>query len=425
MANQTQNKKHRKKIDWRRVFVGVLAAMLALALILPLVGNLGTLARAVSQSELKNQISSLKGDAAAATARKKELEDQLKAIESDKAQALKKKQLLDQQLAAIDEEVANTQSQIDTYTTLISQQEEALAVAQVKEADAYERFCQRARAMEEAGDISYLSVLFQADSYADLLDRMAMVDEIVAYDNSVVEALAAARSEVEATLADLSETKAGLDEQKALLDTQRAEQAEKVKQAQAVFDELKKEASAAEALVAAEEAEEKKIAAQIAAKQKELDKLIAQQKITFTTGSGYAYPLSSGYTTITSKFGPRTHPLTGKYNVHTGIDIAAAGGTPVYAVQGGVVAISAYAPSSYGEYVVINHGGGVVTLYAHMQRGSRKVKEGDIVQQGQTLGLVGMTGSATGNHLHLEYKVNGVRKDPKTLFPSVKFTIWD
>ena len=75
-----------------------------------------------------------------------------------------------------------------------------------------------------------------------------------------------------------------------------------------------------------------------------------------------------------------------------------------------------------GHQVVIAHGNGVTTLYAHMQRGSRTVKEGDAVSQGQVIGLVGTTGSSTGNHLHLEYKVNGVRNDPKKLFPGVKFT---
>ena len=158
----------------------------------------------------------------------------------------------------------------------------------------------------------------------------------------------------------------------------------------------------------------------IAAKEKELQALIAAAN--FTTGSGYAYPLPYQYTRLTSLFGPRIHPITKKYNNHTGIDIPAPGGTKVTAVQGGIVVTSAYAPSSYGEYVVIAHGNGVTTLYAHMQRGSRTVKEGDAVSQGQVIGLVGTTGSSTGNHLHLEYKVNGVRNDPKKLFPGVKFT---
>jgi len=140
-----------------------------------------------------------------------------------------------------------------------------------------------------------------------------------------------------------------------------------------------------------------------------------------SNGSGWMYPLPGNCRNITSSFGYRTHPLTGKPNMHTGIDIAAPGGTSIYAAQSGVVVVSAYAPSSYGEYVVIAHGNGKTTLYAHMQRGSRRVKEGDTVSRGQVLGRVGMTGSASGNHLHLEYKVNGVRKNPKSLFPNISF----
>lgn len=420
MKQQAQTKKQKKKPDWRRIVTALLALMMVLALLLPLLGSALTSAHAASQSDLKNQISGLKDNAADASARKAELQEKLKAIENDKAKALERKKLLDQELDAIDDELENTQSQIDTYTALIAEQEVALADAQAKERAAYERFCQRARAMEEAGTVSYWSVLFDASNYSDLLDRLALVDEIMEYDNGVVDELAAARQEVEDTLAGLNESKAGLDEQKAQLDAKRTEQAAKVQEAQALFDELKGQADAAEALVAAEEAEEAKIAAKIAAKQKELEKLIASQQITFTTGSGYVYPLPSSYTHISSYFGWRTHPLTGKPNYHTGIDLPAPAGTSIYAVQGGVVTISGYAPSSYGNYVVISHGNGVTTLYAHMR--SRAVSEGQVVTQGQVIGYVGTTGSSTGNHLHLELRSDGVRQDPRTLFPGVSFS---
>lgn len=414
-------RKKMSRMDKRRIMVCALAVVLALAMLLPLFSSILLNAHAVTQAELKNQISSLKGSAGEASQRKKELQEQLDAIKNDKARALERKKLLDQQLAAIDAEVANTQSQIDTYVALIAEEEAALAQAQEEERAAYERFCRRARAMEEAGTVSYWSVLFSASSYSDLLDRLALVDEIMTYDNSVVDSLIAARQVVEETLAALNETKAELDEQKAQLEVQQAEQAGKVAEVQALIDDLKTQESAKEALVEAEADEEKRIAAEIAKKEKELQKLIDAQKITFTTGSGYAYPLPSSNVTITSPFGPRLHPLTGKLHNHTGIDIAAPGGVSVYAVQGGVVVTSAYAPSSYGEYVVINHGNGMTTLYAHMQRGSRKVSEGQTVKQGQTLGLVGSTGSATGNHLHLEVRKNGARQDPLTLYPNVNF----
>lgn len=417
-----QNHPKKKKIDRRRVFVTLMALLMALSMLLPLFSGLFT-ARAVTQSELKNQISGLKDDASDTKKRKKELQAELNAIQSDKSKALEQKKLMDKQLALLDEEIANTQSQIDTYTALIAEQEVALSDATEREENAYELFCKRARSMEESGMVSYWSVLFSAKSFADLLDRLALVDQIMAYDNSVVDALAAARGEVEEKLEELNATKTELDTQKAALDEQREEQDKKAEEAQALYDELKKDAAYAEELVKMIEAEEKEIEATIAKKEKELQKLIEESKVKFTTGTGYVYPLPTSWTTVTSQFGPRTDPITKKYSNHTGSDIAASGGTPIYAVQGGVVITSAYATNSYGEYVAISHGNGVVTLYAHMTRGSRKVKEGDIVTQGQVIGLVGSTGKSTGNHLHIELKVNGVRQDPlSNMFPNVKFT---
>lgn len=422
---KTPQKPHKHKTDKRRILSIVICVLLALALLLPLLSTAILSARAVTQAELKNQISGLKNSASEAAAKKKELQGQLDAIKSDKAKAQQQHQLLAQQLDAINAQIASTQSQIDTYVQLITAEEAALMEAQSREDAAYTRFCQRARSMEESGDISYWSVLFSASDFSDLLDRLAMVDLIMEYDNSVVETLVAVRREVEETLASLNESKAGLDEQKALLVDQQTEQASKVEEAQGILDQLKQDAAAAEALVKASDEEERKIAAELSKKEKELDKLIASQQITFDPGTGYLYPLPASNNVVTSRFGPRTHPITKKYHNHSGTDIAAPGGTNIKAVQGGVVATSAYAPNSYGEYVVINHGNGISTLYAHMQRGSRKVKEGDIVSQGQVLGLVGSTGSSTGNHLHLELRKNGVRQNALTMFPGMTFDFRD
>ena len=327
MGKTPQYKPKKQKMDKRRFFSIVICVLLALALLLPLLSTAILSARAVTQADLKSQISGLKNNASEAAAKKKELQAQLDAIKSDKAQAQQQHQLLAQQLDAINAEIANTQSQIDTYTQLIAAEEVALADAQSREDAAYTRFCQRARSMEESGDISYWSVLFSASDFSDLLDRLAMVDLIMEYDNSVVEALGAVRQEVEATLASLNESKAGLDEQKAQLVVQQTEQAEKVGEAQEILDQLKKDAAAAEALVAAEEAEEKKIAAELSKKEKELDRLIAAQQVTFDPGTGYLYPLPAVNNVVTSRFGPRTHPITKKFHNHSGTDIAAPGGT--------------------------------------------------------------------------------------------------
>ena len=417
-------KKKRKKIDWRRVFVTVLALVMALALLLPLFGTLLGGAQAATQGELKDQISGLKDDAEEAAQRKKELQAQIDAIKGDKEKALERKNLLAKQLSELDAQIANTQGQIDLYDQLITEQEAALQEARDREAYAYQRFCQRARSMEEAGTVSYWSVLFSAKDFADLLDRLALVDQIMSYDNSVVDSLAQARSDVETVLADLNATQDELDIQKAQLDEQRSEQADKVAEAQAVMDELIADQKELEALAREAEKEEENIEKRIAQKEKELEEMIKAAQ--FVNDGKYAYPLPSQYTTITSRFGPRTHPITGKFNNHSGADIAAPGGTEVRSVQAGVVITSAYSPSLWGEYVVISHGNGMTTLYAHMRRGSRKVKEGDVVSKGQLLGLVGSTGLSSGNHLHLTLTVDGQRQDPLTTFwPNVTFDYRD
>lgn len=403
----------------------VICPLLTIALLFPLFSTAIFKAEAVTQAELKSQISNLKNTASDAAARKKELQAQLDAIKSDKEQAMQQHQILVQQLGLISTEISNTQNQIDAYIQLITAEEAALAEAQSREEAAYTRFCQRARSMEESGDISYWSVLFAASDFSDLLDRLAMVDLIMEYDNRVVETLVAARQEVEATLLSLNESKAGLDQQKAQLEAQQAEQAAKVGEAQDIIDQLTTQENAQKALVAASDEEEKKIASELTKKEEALNQLIASQQITFDPGTGYLYPVPASNNVINSRFGPRTHPITKEYHNHSGTDIRVAEGTSIKAVQGGVVATSAYAPNSYGEYVVINHGNGISTLYAHMQRGSRRVKEGDIVSQGQELGLVGSTGMSTGPHLHLELRKDGIRQDALTMFPGMTFIFRD
>ena len=158
--------------------------------------------------------------------------------------------------------------------------------------------------------------------------------------------------------------------------------------------------------------------AEIAQKQKQLEEQRRQNNITIDSETSYLWPLP-GYYRLSSLFGYRIHPITGEAHSHTGIDIPAPGNTPILACKSGQVVTSAY-HYSYGNYVVIDHGNGNSTLYAHMS--SRAVSEGDMVTQGQTIGYVGTTGSSTGNHLHLEVRDNYTRVDPESKFPSLSLT---
>ena len=136
------------------------------------------------------------------------------------------------------------------------------------------------------------------------------------------------------------------------------------------------------------------------------------------TGS-LVWPVPCSHT-VTSRFGPRTHPITGKYTNHNGMDIDGYGhdGYPIVACDAGVV-VAAKWSDSYGNYVMIDHGNGMQTLYAHMS--GMAVKYGDTVTQGQTIGYLGSTGWSTGTHCHLEVYVNGSRTDPEAYFTGMTF----
>ena len=412
---QNPNHKPKKqKVEWRRVLFGGLAAVLALLLLLPMVTMILGGAGAVTQSE----IDALKAEQAASQARQDELEEQLADVEADQAEAQQRRQLLQAQLDAINNEIENIDKQIAYYDAEIAQKEEARIAAEAREAEQYELFCQRVRAMEEEGTVSYWSILFNSESFSELLDRLADIDAVMDYDNQVMDELIAIREEIIALRTQLETSRA---EEQAARDQQAAKQAEqqaKVAEAQKLLDQINADVAEVNRQLDAESEAAAEIQAEIAQKQKQLEEQRRQNNITIDSETSYLWPLP-GYYRLSSLFGYRIHPITGEAHSHTGIDIPAPGNTPILACKSGQVVTSAY-HYSYGNYVVIDHGNGNSTLYAHMS--SRAVSEGDMVTQGQTIGYVGTTGSSTGNHLHLEVRDNYTRVDPESKFPSLSLT---
>ena len=412
---QNPNHKPKKqKVEWRRVLFGGLAAVLALLLLLPMVTMILGGAGAVTQSE----IDALKAEQAASQARQDELEEQLADVEADQAEAQQRRQLLQAQLDAINNEIENIDKQIAYYDQEIAQKEAEQAEAEANEEAQYELFCQRVRAMEEEGTVSYWSILFNSESFSELLDRLADIDAVMDYDNQVMDELIAIREEIIALRTQLETSRA---EEQAARDQQAAKQAEqqaKVAEAQKLLDQINADVAEVNRQLDAESEAAAEIQAEIAQKQKQLEEQRRQNNITIDSETSYLWPLP-GYYRLSSLFGYRIHPITGEAHSHTGIDIPAPGNTPILACKSGQVVTSAY-HYSYGNYVVIDHGNGNSTLYAHMS--SRAVSEGDMVTQGQTIGYVGTTGSSTGNHLHLEVRDNYTRVDPESKFPSLSLT---
>lgn len=417
MAQKPQRSKKPKYWDGKRIVVAALALLMALLMLLPIL-TMAFPARAASTGEIKNQISSLKGDAADMKAKKAELQAQMAAVKGDRNQAFQDKAMRDQELEYIKQEIANTEQQIAYYDTLIADEQVNLADAQAKEAAQYELFCERVRAMEETGTSSYWSVLFSASDFSELLNRAVDIQDVMDYDNAVIDQLKADRQAVADSLAALEATQAEQQEQKTILDGQRSEQEAKVAAAAQVLKDAEADVAATQKLLDEQAADEERVAKEIERLQKEYDEKIKQNQIQIDPGTGWHWPMPGHYY-LTSRSGYRIHPITGRPNQHTGTDISAPNGTPIEAVKGGVVTISERG-SSYGNYVVLNHGDGTSSLYAHMS--SRAVSVGTVVKQGQVVGYVGSTGSSTGNHLHLEIRVNGSRIDPVTCFGGMNFT---
>ena len=412
MAKQTRKKPEKEKWGVHRVVVAGLALLMAALMILPMVSMIvsGT-AGAVSQSE----IDKLKQEQQASKDRQEELKQELNDLKNDQADAQAKRNILQQQLEAINTELTNIQNQITYYDGEIAQKEAERVEAVAREEAQYELFCQRVRAMEEGGNVSYWSIIFQAEDFTDLLDRINMVDEIMSYDQAVMDELVATRKQIEILKADLETARAEQEAKKAEQEAKKAEQKQKVAEAQALLDQINADAAEVNRQLEAESAAAAEIQKEIVAKQKKLEEERKQNNIVLDPGGDYLWPLP-GYYKLTSAFGYRIHPITHRPQSHTGIDIPAPGGTPIKACKGGQVVTSAY-HSSYGNYVVIDHGNGNSTLYAHMS--SRAVSEGQMVSQGQVIGYVGTTGSSTGNHLHLEIRVNYTRTDPEKCFPGL------
>ena len=412
MAKKQQKK---PKTDWRRIFVAVLAAALALLMLPPMLTMiLGGAAGAVTQEE----IDALKEQRAESQARQQELKEQLAGLKAGLEEAKEKRRILVSQLEAINGELENINAQIVWYDGQIAEKEEERAAAVLREQEQYDLFCRRVRAMEESGKASYWSILFTAESFSDLLDRLADISDIMAYDQAVMDQLIATREEIERLKAELESARAEQEAMKADLESKQAEQKEKVAEAQRLLDQINADTAEVNRQLEEESAAAQAIQASIVAKQKALEEERRRNNIIINSESGYLWPLP-GYYRLSSLFGYRIHPITGKAHSHTGIDIPAPSGTPILAAKSGQVVTSGW-HDSYGNYVVVDHGNGNSTLYAHMS--ARSVSEGQMVSQGQEVGKVGTTGSSNGNHLHYEVRDNYSRVNPEKKYSGLNLT---
>ena len=330
---------------------------------------------------------------AALEQKKKEQQEKLKDLEKQIAEAKAKKEdvmvtkkLLDQRNQLLLEQIDDTQNQIDDAAAQIARYE-------LLEQEQYELFCQQVRSEEERGSLSYLSVLFKATSMADLLNRMEFVNEVAEYNKTLIAAMKETRENIKAEKTEMEAKEAQLGEQQDELQG-------KLDETTKLMNEYAADQKALEKMHAAEEKAADEIDAQIA-------RLIADSDV--VPGSeGFIWPVSTSKM-ISSPIGSRVAPGGFGSTNHKGVDICNVGYTSsVYATKSGRVLLtnSSGWGGGYGNYVVIDHGGGLTTLYAHMS--VVKVSPGDTVSQGTVIGVTGNTGASTGPHLHYEVRTTTI-----------------
>ena len=409
----------------QRIIVIVVTAALLLTVLVPVLSVL-----AYGSAATKNDIQNIKSELSDIKEQKKEAEKKLAAIRNDLSKAREQMELIQGQVVLTESQINASQQLLDQYDGDIAAKEAEIADLEAQEQEQLEEFYRQTRWMEETGSVSYLSILFQASSFSELLDYADLITNIMEYSNRIIDrlentqqAIGVAKEEVEAAREEEAAAKEELEAQKDELEAKRAEQDRLLKQIAASESEAAAEAkklAESEALINKQLKEaERKYAAELA----ELERKRQEQnnKVNISSGNWY-WPLPGRYK-ISSLFGSRIDPINGRRDNHTGTDIPAPSGTPIYAAQDGIgtTVNRNKNASSYGYYCIISHGSGYATLYAH-QCQVPPVSEGQTVSKGQVIGYVGTTGRSTGNHLHYELRVNGVRGDVLRLYPGMRFT---
>lgn len=448
----------------RNKAISIIAILLAVLMLLSLfISAIPLRAHADELDELKARKEEL-------SAKVLEIKGKLDSLKEEKTTVLERKAALEEQNELANEQLAIINIEIENYNTLIANKAKEVDAAKNRENRQLEKYRTRIRAMEENGGYNILALIFQADTFSDLLTAFDDMGEIMQSDKQLQKQYEEAREETEeikaqyeaekavyeADQADLREEQAQILEQvdEATKELERLE--EEIEQAIKAYEAAEQEEANAAAAVAnmiaannARKAQERAAAQAAAAaaaaeaqqrvqemtdanaqataageevpySQEEIQAVAEEANIGYVSGGseGYVWPLPCS-TRVTSRFGNRTDPFTGQTRYHSGIDIDGFGndGSPVVAAASGTVITASY-DSAYGNYVIIDHGD-TSTVYAHMS--GLAVSYGDTVSQGQTIGYVGSTGRATGTHLHFEVYVGDGRVDPAQYFSGISY----
>lgn len=348
---------------------------------------------------------------------KEESQAKVDELQRKQASVLEQKAALDERNQYTQKQLALINEQLNLMEDLIKQKEEDVKAAAAKEEEQLERYRMRVRAMEENSGQSVLDIIVGSSNFSQALAAIDDMEAIMESDRELQEEYLAAREETQKAKAELEEATKKLEARRRAFKLEKNRLEQEVRAACQLIAGLQSDIDRA--------AEEYEINAaaedEMIAYFDELSRQFAQEQedaLRSALANGtFLWPVPA-CTLLTSRFGYRIHPILGYERFHAGIDIGAKAGDTIAASDGGTVAVAEYS-DSYGNYVLINHGNGYTTLYAHMC--SIAVEAGQTVEQGETLGYVGSTGWSTGPHCHFEIRYNEEKTDPEAYFTGLSY----
>ena len=363
---------------------------------------------AATQSELESQQSNVDSQIS-------DKKDEASEINAQLTGALKEVNDLNAQISSYENSIADLNNQISDTETQISNKEQEIVDTQKDIDEKQSLLDQRLLSLYMSGQTSYIDLLLSSDDLTDFISKYYLISELATYDTDLIQAIKDSKTELETAKTELETSKTQLETSKIELETAQATLESKKAEKQTKVNGLTAEEKEVEAELAELEEEKKELQNKLAAIARE--EANSGVKVTTPSAAGYIFPVQG---LSRSNIRNKNYP---SYSGHTGVDVnIGVTGKNVVAVKSGTVVTSEARIKngkyySYGEYVIINHHDGTMTLYAHMLAGSRKVVEGQKVSQGQVLGTVGSTGNSTGTHLHFEVRINGRPVNPLPYLP--------
>lgn len=346
----------------------------------------------------------------------KEAEEKLKNSQAEQETLSVELELAELEVRKAEEDLANINAQLEEVTAQLEQANADLVVAQEERDVQYELLKERISFMYEYGDVGYAQVLLDSKDFSDFFKRAEYVNSIIEHDQAILTKLEEIEASIEVLIEEIEAKKLEIESLKAQQEAKTKDLQAKEENKRVALEKVNSNIEASQALIDKLEKESDEITEMIKEEQRKAAAAAAAAAssggggVTFTyTGGQLGWPLS-GYSRISSGYSGRIHPVSGKWqSQHAGIDIPAPRGTPVLAAEDGVVISTGYM-GGYGYTVIVDHGGGLSTLYAH--NSALSVSKGQTVSRGQKVAEVGSTGTSTGNHCHFEVRVNGSHTNP-------------